>query len=198
MTPSSSSISSSTSSSLSSSPPIRAESPWNHVLTKITAAQLAVVFGGDFNCTPLQLANCLPFVNQTQATRSTVQVCQSKVIPKHSRASTTAFVCLSWSIPGDISCDPYGTPHDTPHVTSRVHVASHVITKFAWNSSMMILTWEAPSNAMVCNLRSGSCTPRALPMYSCQILRVTSHVISHGISHRIFCGISHGISHRIA
>ena len=55
---------------------------WIHVMTKSSVAQPAVVFGGDFNCTQIQWTFCLR-VMPNNASRKTVQTCQSKAIPRH-------------------------------------------------------------------------------------------------------------------
>ena len=55
---------------------------WNHVITKSSVAQPAVVFGGDFNCTSIQWTQCLSGINDSQASRRTVQACHSKAIPR--------------------------------------------------------------------------------------------------------------------
>ena len=56
---------------------------WNDVLTKTSVAQPAVVFGGDFNCTPVQWTLCVQELHHSHASRKTVQTCQSKTIPRH-------------------------------------------------------------------------------------------------------------------
>ena len=54
---------------------------WNHVLQRSSVAQPAAIFGGDFNCNPLQWVNCLAHAMETQASRRSVQVCVSKANP---------------------------------------------------------------------------------------------------------------------
>ena len=54
---------------------------WNHVSTKTSVAQPAVIFGGDFNCTPIQWTICVKDMQQ-KPSRKTVQSCQSKPIPR--------------------------------------------------------------------------------------------------------------------
>lgn len=58
---------------------------WSHVLQNQpgSAAQPAVVLGGDFNCTAFQWTQCLKEAIGTQKSRRTVQVCTSKTIPHH-------------------------------------------------------------------------------------------------------------------
>jgi hypothetical protein len=51
------------------------------VTAKSSVAQPAVVFGGDFNCNPLQWVTCFEHNMNTQAARRTVQACLSKAIP---------------------------------------------------------------------------------------------------------------------
>ena len=53
---------------------------WEHVRRKSNAEQPAVVFGGDYNCTPLEWTLC--FTALKSHLRS-VQVCTSKTIPRH-------------------------------------------------------------------------------------------------------------------
>ena len=50
---------------------------WNDVITKSRVPQPAVVFGGDFKCTEIQLAICFS-VMPYNASRTTVQTCKSK------------------------------------------------------------------------------------------------------------------------
>ena len=56
---------------------------WNDVITKSSVAEPAVVFGGDFNCTPVQWTLCVQELHHSHASRKTVQTCQSKTIPRH-------------------------------------------------------------------------------------------------------------------
>jgi hypothetical protein len=58
---------------------------WAHAMTKAcsSAEQPAVVYGGDFNCTPLQWTECFRNMMATQASRRTVQACTSKKKPLH-------------------------------------------------------------------------------------------------------------------
>ena len=56
---------------------------WGHLRTKSSAAQPAVLFGGDYYCTPLAWTICFDYIADTQASRRTVQVCTSKLVPKH-------------------------------------------------------------------------------------------------------------------
>ena len=55
---------------------------WKHVITKSSVAQPAVVFGGDFNCSPVQWTICLQEMHLFRSSMKTVQSCQSKAIPR--------------------------------------------------------------------------------------------------------------------
>ena len=55
---------------------------WNHVLAKSSDAHPAVVFGGDYNCTPFLWTICLTEMEKP-ASRKTVQICESKPIPRN-------------------------------------------------------------------------------------------------------------------
>ena len=56
---------------------------WHHVATRTSAAQPAVVFGGDFNCSPLEWGLCLKDLMETQSARRTVQICRSRPMGGH-------------------------------------------------------------------------------------------------------------------
>ena len=56
---------------------------WHHVANKTSAEQPAVVFGGDFNCSPLQWGLCFNDLKETQSARRTVQMCRSRPIGGH-------------------------------------------------------------------------------------------------------------------
>ena len=53
---------------------------WHHVARKSSAAQPAVVFGGDFNCSPLQWTACFNDLKHHQSARRTVQICSSRTM----------------------------------------------------------------------------------------------------------------------
>ena len=55
---------------------------WKHVITKSSVEQPAVVFGGDFNCSPVQWTICLQEMHLFRSSMKTVQSCQSKAIPR--------------------------------------------------------------------------------------------------------------------
>ena len=56
---------------------------WHHVAKKTSAAQPAVVFGGDFNCSPVEWGLCFKDLMETQSARRTVQMCNSRLIGGH-------------------------------------------------------------------------------------------------------------------
>ena len=56
---------------------------WNHVMTKSSVAKPAVVFGGDYNCKPMEWTICIHEAMPNYTSRKTVQTCHSKAIPRH-------------------------------------------------------------------------------------------------------------------
>ena len=62
---------------------------WKHVITKSSVEQLAVVFGRDFNRSPVQWTICSEEMHLFRSSMKTVQSCQSKAIP---RSGDTALV----------------------------------------------------------------------------------------------------------
>ena len=48
-----------------------------------SGSQPVAIFGGDFNCKPLQWVQCLKHAMDTQASRRSVQTCTSARIPRH-------------------------------------------------------------------------------------------------------------------
>ncbi len=51
---------------------------WHYVANKSSAAQPAVLFGGDFNCLPFEWTVCFTEMLGTQSARSTVQICRRR------------------------------------------------------------------------------------------------------------------------
>ena len=56
---------------------------WHHVAGKSSAEQPAVVFGGDFNCSPVMWGLCFKELMSTQSARRTVQLCRSQDVDGH-------------------------------------------------------------------------------------------------------------------
>ena len=56
---------------------------WNHLRSKSSAVRPAVVFGGDFNISPLQWSLCFQELMETQSSRRTVQMCKSRFMGGH-------------------------------------------------------------------------------------------------------------------
>ena len=51
---------------------------WHYVADKSSAAQPAVLFGGDFNCSRFEWTLCFTELLRTQSARKTVQICRSR------------------------------------------------------------------------------------------------------------------------
>ena len=127
---------------------------WDHVLTKASAAQPAVLFAGDFNCTPLEWTMCFNYVEHTQASRRTVQTCTSKLIPllhgdraiainvralqedsgfgkswdknAFSDAHDVVLVPLYWGSPANIEPEPEQQPEPKPSAPAGKRSSSSV------------------------------------------------------------------------
>ena len=56
---------------------------WNHLTTKSSAVLPAVVFGGDFNNSPLEWRLCFTELMETQSSRLTVQMRKSRPTGGH-------------------------------------------------------------------------------------------------------------------
>ena len=64
---------------------------WNHVMKNTCAEQPAVVFGGDFNCSPIFWALCFKDLFETQSTRRSVQMCTGRTEGGHTGDNAVAF-----------------------------------------------------------------------------------------------------------
>ena len=68
---------------------------WHHVAKKSSAAQPAVLFGGDFNCSPLEWGACFKALMKTQSARRTVQICRARPTGGHKGDNAIAINVLA-------------------------------------------------------------------------------------------------------
>jgi len=68
---------------------------WRHAATKSSAARPAVLFGGDFNCSPLDWGTCFIDLMQTQTARKTVQICRARPMGGHKGDNAIAINVLA-------------------------------------------------------------------------------------------------------
>jgi len=68
---------------------------WNHVARKSSAARPAVLFSGDFNCTPLEWGACFKDLMKTQSARRTMQICRSGAMDGHKGDNAIAINVLA-------------------------------------------------------------------------------------------------------
>ena len=68
---------------------------WHHAARKSSAAQPAVLFSGDFNCSPVEWGACFTDLIKTQSARRTVQICRARPMGGHKGDNAIAINVLA-------------------------------------------------------------------------------------------------------
>ena len=127
---------------------------WHYVARKSSAAQPAVLFSGDFNCSPVEWGACFTDLIKTQSARRTVQICRARPMGGHKGDNAIAINVLAtqetsgFGVSWQSKEDAFSDAHDV--VLVPLHWGNHRESKNSAAQPGVSAAQPAPDHSSSC------------------------------------------------